>query len=220
MDAKLQPPRDTGNFSTTHRSLSDRIDIPPSNTSASPTLLFEAIYGFCLLSLRDIFWYLTECVAMALNDYTKTLLASLEEASLVPGPASALIPSSFSAGTVLDVAFSTRNIELGTFIRAGECKQAPRVSFAPEAGTDLASPESSYTLILTDPDAPTPDDPRFAFWRHWVLTGLRPSGDSGGESTSAVTEYLGPGPKDEYVGSIHPVAGLDQTNLPAKLEAA
>jgi phosphatidylethanolamine-binding protein (PEBP) family uncharacterized protein len=55
-------------------------------------------------------------------------------------------------------------------------------------------------LLLVDPDAPTPDDPKFAFWRHWVLPGLRPlSGDEGlvAQVQPALTEYLGPGPKDE-----------------------
>jgi len=42
-----------------------------------------------------------------------------------------------------------------------------------------------------DPDAPTPEDPKFAYWRQWVLTGLPNT------SKEAVTEYLGPGAKDE-----------------------
>lgn len=70
------------------------------------------------------------------------------------------------------------------------------------AQDDLDNPRGAYLLLLTDPDAPTPDDPKFAFWRHWVLPGLQPlSGDSGivGETKPALTEYLGPGPKDEYV---------------------
>lgn len=58
-------------------------------------------------------------------------------------------------------------------------------------------------LLLVDPDAPTPDDPKFAFWRHWVLPGLQPIKQSGGlaatQTKPALTEYLGPGPKDECV---------------------
>lgn len=57
-------------------------------------------------------------------------------------------------------------------------------------------------LMLVDPDAPTPDDPKFAFWRHWVLPGLQPLRDVDGvvgETKPALTEYLAPGPKDEYV---------------------
>lgn len=54
-----------------------------------------------------------------------------------------------------------------------------------------------YTLLLVDPDAPTPDEPKFAYWRHWVVSGLMPGRESG--SKKVLTEYLGPGPKDEYV---------------------
>lgn len=58
---------------------------------------------------------------------------------------------------------------------------------------------ASYLLLLVDPDAPTPDDPKFAFWRHWVVPGLRPAGHAAATQTKpALTEYLGPGPKDEY----------------------
>lgn len=45
-----------------------------------------------------------------------------------------------------------------------------------------------------DPDAPTPEDPKFAFWRHWVLPGLSAKGE---KTKAALTEYLGPGAKDE-----------------------
>jgi phosphatidylethanolamine-binding protein (PEBP) family uncharacterized protein len=135
---------------------------------------------------------------MSLEDYASALAASLEKAQLVPGPAASLIPSSFSPSNKLTITFGTKEVDVGKFFRAGECKVIPDVSFTPEAG---ASSSASYTLILTDPDAPTPDDPKFAFWRHWVLSGLQLlSGDGGqvAQTKGTVTEYLGPGPKDEY----------------------
>lgn len=65
-------------------------------------------------------------------------------------------------------------------------------------GQDDPLSKASYTLLLVDPDAPTPDDPKFAFWRHWVVTGLQPTSLEGESATGKVlTEYLGPGPKDE-----------------------
>lgn len=135
---------------------------------------------------------------MSLQEHTRELAASLEKANLVPGSAASIIPSSFKPSTKLNVTFGDKLVDLGNFFRAGECKIAPNLSFKPEGG---ASSSASYTLILTDPDAPTPDDPKFAFWRHWILTGLQPlSGDSGQVAVTKgpVTEYLGPGPKDEY----------------------
>ena len=49
---------------------------------------------------------------------------------------------------------------------------------------------------MIDPDAPTPDDPKFAYWRHWVVTSI-PSGASGIENGDTLTQYLAPGPKDD-----------------------
>ena len=50
--------------------------------------------------------------------------------------------------------------------------------------------------MLVDPDAPTPEDPKYAFWRHWIQGGLEP-GVWPPAHQAAVTSYLAPGPKDE-----------------------
>jgi len=73
-------------------------------------------------------------------------------------------------------------------------------------GTD----SSTYMLLLIDPDAPTPDDPKFAFWRHWVVSGLKPDAASASNenSPSVLTEFLGPGPKDESVHRLERCAVL------------
>ncbi|KAI0383518.1 PEBP-like protein [Hypomontagnella monticulosa] len=126
---------------------------------------------------------------MSLAAHAQALTSSLSAANLVSGPAAGLIPAFFSPTTQLAVSFGSKAVELGTFFRAGECKQAPQILFPLEA----AEPGASYLFILTDPDAPTPDDPKFAFWRHWVVGGLKPDGQGG----STLTEYLGPGPKDD-----------------------
>ncbi|UNI17121.1 hypothetical protein JDV02_003497 [Purpureocillium takamizusanense] len=124
------------------------------------------------------------------------LAASLLGAGLVPGRASGFIPADFTPGTSLSVAYDGRPVELGNLFRAYECKLAPFISFQPE--TDVPS-TTSYMLMLVDPDAPTPEDPKFAFWRHWLLPGLQPLAGVDGvvaQTKPAVTEYLGPGPKD------------------------
>lgn len=139
---------------------------------------------------------------MFLNDCSKALMESLEKANLVPGSADGLIPVDFKPTTRLEASFGGKTVNAGNFFRASECRQVPSISFAAEADAD-APLNASYLLLLTDPDAPTPDDPKFAFWRHWVVGGLKPA--SGGEDVvamqdrSALTEYLGPGPRDEYV---------------------
>ncbi|KAI0853324.1 PEBP-like protein [Daldinia vernicosa] len=131
---------------------------------------------------------------MSLTTHATNLASSLTHANLVPGPASALIPAAFTPTTQLGISFGNKAVDLGTFFRAGECKQAPRISFSHGANANVEG-DASYLFILTDPDAPTPDDPKFAFWRHYVVSGLKPSGKDG--EGKVLTEYLGPGPKDD-----------------------
>lgn len=60
--------------------------------------------------------------------------------------------------------------------------------------------KTSYTLMLVDPDAPTPDDPKFAFWRHWIINGLEPLSGEGtivAATKPAATAYHPPGPTKE-----------------------
>ena len=130
-----------------------------------------------------------------MEDYATKLRASLQDSKLVPGSASPLIPEDFTPSTKVDVSFGAKGVDLGNFFRSGECKQPPGISFPVEQN---GPQDRSYALILTDPDAPTPDDPKFAFWRHWVVADLK-SGDSADKTTRELTAFLGPSPKDEYV---------------------
>ncbi|TFB00525.1 OV-16 antigen [Trichoderma ghanense] len=134
-----------------------------------------------------------------LDALASALSTSLSSASLVPGPAEPLIPPTFKPTTRLSISFDGKDVELGNLFRVNEVKLAPFVSFAAE----LNAPEdASYMLLLVDPDAPTPDDPKFAFWRHWVLPGLKPLAGAHGvvaQTKPVLTEYLAPGPKDEYL---------------------
>ena len=77
-----------------------------------------------------------------------------------------------------------------------EVKDKPSVTFS----ASKPGSAQSFTFLLIDPDAPTPDDPKFAYWRHWVVVNVPPgSGDGSGdvEDGKTLTEYLAPGPKDE-----------------------
>jgi hypothetical protein len=133
---------------------------------------------------------------MSLADHQAAVTTSLAQANLVPGSAVGLTPDGFRPTTKINVAFGGKAVELGTFLRAGECKQPPTLTFDAEAE---APENASYSFILTDPDAPTPDDPKFAFRRHWVLSGLRPRSEDVEALVPpvALTEYFAPGPKDE-----------------------
>ncbi|KAI6714141.1 phosphatidylethanolamine-binding protein [Diplocarpon mali] len=124
---------------------------------------------------------------MSLGTYSEDVVASLTAANIAPG-STALIPQDFKPSIRLNLKYGDKDVSLSTVLRTSETKTAPRFSF------DDGRSGGSYTLLLVDPDAPTPEEPRFAYWRHWIVTGL--SGASG-EDVPTLTEYLGPGPKDE-----------------------
>ncbi|KAJ4288102.1 hypothetical protein N0V90_012119 [Kalmusia sp. IMI 367209] len=126
---------------------------------------------------------------MAAQIEPSALLASLSKAALLPSP---IIPETFKPSVQLSVSFNEKPVVIGNLFRASECKSAPVISFTPESH---APANTTYTFLLIDPDAPTPDDPKFAYWRHWVVSRIPP--DSGADSGKILTEYLGPGPKDD-----------------------
>lgn len=136
-------------------------------------------------------------VKAALQTHGERLPKSLHEGNLLPGPADGLIPASFKPTTQLHVSYHGKDVDLGNLLRVYECKVAPNLSFQREADVDS---NTAYTLMLVDPDAPTPDDPKYAFWRHWVLTGLEPLSGEGkvvAATKQPATSYHPPGPTKE-----------------------
>ncbi|KAG9239822.1 phosphatidylethanolamine-binding protein [Calycina marina] len=122
------------------------------------------------------------------------LLSSLLEAKLQPGP---LVPEGWKPLTELKISYGGKDVRLGNYLKTRETSEKPVVEFT------LAGDEGdTYTLMLLDPDAPTPEDPKFAFWRHWVLAGLQSAPSPAKETKPALTAYLGPGAKD-HVATPH-----------------
>ncbi|KAK3904808.1 PEBP-like protein [Staphylotrichum tortipilum] len=137
------------------------------------------------------------------------LLASLRATHLLP---SAVIPADFNPMFTLTVHFPASNtpvtVSNGTLVRVNQVREAPIISvtrLAPASSdtpTESPKAEQKVTLMLLDPDAPTPDDPKFAYWRHWVVSNISLPGNQAAahEITGTgrtLTEYLAPGPKDE-----------------------
>ncbi|KAL2153743.1 hypothetical protein VTH82DRAFT_4898 [Thermothelomyces myriococcoides] len=153
---------------------------------------------------------------------TADLLASLRSAGLLP---SSVIPSDFTPSFLLSVRFPGADADSrhGTLMRVSQVQSAPVLSVTPldlKTTTTTTTTTKTFTLLMIDPDAPTPDDPKFAYWRHWVVASIplpataksQRDGDPGSGITETqqlqlndnnnggarvLTPYLGPGPKDE-----------------------
>lgn len=65
-------------------------------------------------------------------------------------------------------------------------KDIPSVKWA-------ADPSSFYTLCMTDPDAPSRQDPKFREWHHWLVGNIPGANVDQGETLSA---YVGSGPPE------------------------
>lgn len=120
-----------------------------------------------------------------------SLIDSLKSASLLP---SKIIPASFTPSYNLSISFpSQKSPSNGSLVRVSDVKEKPTITFS---ATSDATSAQSFTFLLIDPDAPTPDDPKFAYWRHWVVTNIPSSAKEVSEGNT-LTQYLAPGPKDE-----------------------
>lgn len=58
---------------------------------------------------------------------------------------------------------SNKEVKLGNVLTPTQVKDIPDVKFK-------AEPDSYYTLILTDPDAPSRKNPIRREWHHWLVS--------------------------------------------------
>ncbi|XP_075919555.1 phosphatidylethanolamine-binding protein 1-like isoform X1 [Petromyzon marinus] len=65
---------------------------------------------------------------------------------------------------------------------------------------DGCDPKSLYTIILTDPDAPSRDKPKFREWHHYLVMNVPGNDISRGD---VLSEYVGSGPPQGTAGRPH-----------------
>jgi len=76
---------------------------------------------------------------------------------------------------------------LGNVLTPTQVQNPPKVIWESEAG-------QLYTLIKTDPDAPSRKDPKFREWHHWLVVNI-PGGLV--EKGDTLSEYVGAGPPQD-----------------------
>ncbi|XP_038044155.1 protein D2-like [Patiria miniata] len=74
--------------------------------------------------------------------------------------------------------------EMGNVVTPTQVQKQPIVTWPAEEG-------ALYTIIMTDPDAPSRANPKFREWRHWLAINVSGNNMSSG---SARSEYIGAGP--------------------------
>ncbi|CAD5215644.1 unnamed protein product [Bursaphelenchus okinawaensis] len=88
----------------------------------------------------------------------------------------------------VDVAFNSGvKAELGNVLTPTQVQDPPKLSWETEDG-------ALYTLIKTDPDAPSRKEPKFREWHHWLVVNIPGNDISKGE---VLSEYIGAGPPEK-----------------------
>ncbi|KQK06691.1 protein MOTHER of FT and TFL1 homolog 1 [Brachypodium distachyon] len=86
---------------------------------------------------------------------------------------------------VLSVRFGTRDLTNGCEIKPSVAAAAPVVQIAGRVG-DL------FTLVMIDPDAPSPSEPSMREWLHWLVVNI-PGGADPSQGQEVVS-YMSPRP--------------------------
>lgn len=105
---------------------------------------------------------------MPLIDPLSAVRSVVREAGIVPD----VIPDKapFTPEALLVVKWPTgKEAMLGNTLTAVDTADEPSVSFTPMQSSAAAT-DVRYTLVMTDPDAPSRSDPKMGQWRHWVVS--------------------------------------------------
>ncbi|KAF3169103.1 hypothetical protein TWF788_010720 [Orbilia oligospora] len=75
--------------------------------------------------------------------------------------------------------------------------EQPKVIVTPD-NVSSESEDARYTLCLTDPDAASRDNPKWAEFCHWLVTGIQlpSSGPLDFKNSKELLEYMGPAPPE------------------------
>jgi hypothetical protein len=105
------------------------------------------------------------------DDPLEFVSKSLHKSQIIPD----VIPSSenFYPSLLFSVLYpaNPERFVIGAELPRGDTLDEPDIVFTPMQFPDERSRkgEVTYTLVMTDPDAPSREDPKFAQFRHWVV---------------------------------------------------
>ncbi|CBI15548.3 hypothetical protein VitviT2T_025789 [Vitis vinifera] len=97
-------------------------------------------------------------------------------------------------GDVVDMFVPTINMSVyyGAKHVTNGCDVKPSLTVNPPKVTLSGHPDEFYTLVMTDPDAPSPSEPSMREWVHWIVADI-PGGTNATRGKEALP-YVGPRP--------------------------
>ncbi|XP_026379249.1 protein MOTHER of FT and TFL1-like [Papaver somniferum] len=85
----------------------------------------------------------------------------------------------------ISVCYGSKHLTIGCEIKPSVAVDPPKVQIS-------GSPQHLYTLVMVDPDAPSPSEPTMREYIHWIVVDV-PGGTSPSEGKEVV-RYMGPKP--------------------------
>ncbi|KAG6584038.1 protein MOTHER of FT and TFL1-like [Cucurbita moschata] len=93
----------------------------------------------------------------------------------------------FTPAADLSVTYASKQVANGCEIKPSAAADAPTVVIqGPISNNDL------YALVMVDPDAPSPSEPTFREWLHWIVVDIPEGSDA--NKGKEVVQYMGPQP--------------------------
>ncbi|KAG6890530.1 hypothetical protein C0995_007732 [Termitomyces sp. Mi166 len=121
------------------------------------------------------------------------LVSVLQREDVIPD----VVPPDFLPTIFFTVVWPNgKEATLGNFLTREDTLEEPQIHVSPSSSLEAST--ASYTLVMTDPDAPSRADPKYRQFRHWVVTGLKipPIAESSliVKTQPSTTPYRPPGP--------------------------
>ncbi|TGJ66906.1 hypothetical protein EYR41_008497 [Orbilia oligospora] len=131
---------------------------------------------------------------MTLITMNQSLIDRLKNDGVIPDVIDEFTPSVFVQAEFP----SGKEIQLGNTLKVAATQEQPKVIVTPD-DVSSESEDTRYTLCLTDPDAASRDNPKWAEFCHWLVTGIqRPSsGPLDFKNSKELLEYMGPAPPEK-----------------------
>ncbi|KAK1225807.1 hypothetical protein PQX77_011218 [Marasmius sp. AFHP31] len=137
-------------------------------------------------------------------DPLSAVVNALKREQIIPD----VVPEDFNPSVLFSVIYPNgKEAVLSTELIRDDTLDEPEINFTPmiasdEAAGEFTGNETTYTLVMTDPDAPSRAEPKYRQFRHWVITGLKSPAESSSETENLValktkpstTPYRPPGP--------------------------
>ncbi|KAM5570444.1 protein MOTHER of FT and TFL1 [Rosa sericea] len=97
-------------------------------------------------------------------------------------------------GDVVDMFVPTVNMSVyfGSKHVTNGCDIKPSIAVSPPKVTFSGHPGELYTLVMTDPDAPSPSEPSMREWVHWIMADI--PGGTNPIRGKEILPYVGPRP--------------------------